>query len=518
MTTSTVYYFVDSNLFFQCQPLEQIDWAPWDGFEEVRLIVSNPVLREIDYRKSRGNGRVGSRARAASAMFRKMLKEGHRVAQPGNPRVILVVEPQHTYSPELDNRLDYRERDDQLVGTALKYSDDHHARDVRLLTHDTTPLYTAHGLSLTADQIPDSWLIPPETTPGEKEMASLKAENSRLRKKEPCFSIRCMGPSNSEIECYEASHTSFQPLTDQHVLELMHELKSRFPLETDFGSPEPAERALRQTALNAFLGTKDVFSPATDKEISEYRDKAYPQWLSACEETLRNHHRTLQDQVPKLEFSFLAENVGTRPATDALVTIEDRGGFRILPPSACHDEGEDDEDISGNAEASVLKPPPVAPSGEWQQLVGGHHPGIGRSLNSLARSIQAMQGLTDVPGTALDFPSLHVPLVQPPSHDSNAFYYKPNRPVLPKPSFSLECDQWRHGDGEEPFDGEIFMPTDQRQIKGALLFRIQAANSSMSASKLVPVRIDITRKSAFSSAQAMLKALVERPEIRIPSS
>ena len=107
VTTSTVYYFVDSNLFFQCLPLEQIDWTPWDASKEVRLIVSNPVLREIDFRKNKSNDRVGSRARVASAMFRKMLNEGHRVVRPSNPRVILVVEPQHTYSPNLENQLNY---------------------------------------------------------------------------------------------------------------------------------------------------------------------------------------------------------------------------------------------------------------------------------------------------------------------------------------------------------------------------------------------------------------------------
>ena len=81
MSASTVYYFVDSNLFLQCRPLEQLDWTPWNAFEEVRLIVSSPVLREIDYRKNKGRDRVGTRARATSAMFREMLQEGHKVVR-----------------------------------------------------------------------------------------------------------------------------------------------------------------------------------------------------------------------------------------------------------------------------------------------------------------------------------------------------------------------------------------------------------------------------------------------------
>ena len=67
VTTSTLYLFVDTNLFIHCHAPEQLDWSPWHEFEEVRLIVSTPVLREIDRLKTRG-GRVGNRARAASAM------------------------------------------------------------------------------------------------------------------------------------------------------------------------------------------------------------------------------------------------------------------------------------------------------------------------------------------------------------------------------------------------------------------------------------------------------------------
>lgn len=60
MIDSILYYFVDTNLFLQCRPLEQLDWSPWKNFEEVRLIVSKPVLREIDYRKIRETTALGN--------------------------------------------------------------------------------------------------------------------------------------------------------------------------------------------------------------------------------------------------------------------------------------------------------------------------------------------------------------------------------------------------------------------------------------------------------------------------
>ena len=153
VTTSTLYFFVDTNLFIQCQAPEQLDWSPWHDFEEVKLIVSTPVLREIDSLKTRG-GRAGKRARAASAKFRQMRGQSHKVVHAQSPRVVLSVEPQHTYSQDLADRLNYAERDDQLIGTIHQFARSNPTSDVRLLTHDTIPLYTAQGLDLTADQIP----------------------------------------------------------------------------------------------------------------------------------------------------------------------------------------------------------------------------------------------------------------------------------------------------------------------------------------------------------------------------
>ena len=116
MTNPILYYFVDSNLFLQCRPLEELDWAPWATFEEVRLIVSKPVLREIDNRKNKGHDRAGRRARATTTIFRQIQSDKRRLVRSNDPRVVLCVEPQHQYSKDLKDQLNYDERDDQLVG------------------------------------------------------------------------------------------------------------------------------------------------------------------------------------------------------------------------------------------------------------------------------------------------------------------------------------------------------------------------------------------------------------------
>ena len=503
MNNSTVSFFVDTNLFLQCRPLDQLDWTSWGAVDVVRLIVSSPVLREIDYRKNKGNDRIGTRARRTSAMFRGMLNDGQKVVREASPRVILSVEPHHPYCQNLEDRLNYNERDDQLVGTLHYFARRHEGADVRLLTHDTTPLFTARSLGLNVDIIPENWLLTPEATENEKELRSLKSELIRLKKTEPSFSIRCVDQSSTELECYHFHFTWFKPLTDDQIGKLMHRLKYYFPLEADFGSREPAERTpKRRTALDILGNTKEVFVPATAEQIEKYTKEAYPEWLDQCERILQNHHRALQCQAPLPMFSFLAENTGTRPAADALVTVEAHGHFQIQPPSSDNDIAQSSEDDDSTIlKVTQFPRPPAAPIGRWQRTMGNFLTSINRFSHMGMGQVSLDRHGTTLP--ALDF--------RPPSHDPNAFYFKPHRPSSPQTSFSLSCDQWRHDDGEEPFDGEVHFSADQDKAEGALLFRIQASNLSKSSSKRIPVRIKVAHISAFESARAMVDKLVNSP-------
>ena len=144
-------------------------------------------------------------------MFREMLGQTHKLIRDQSPRVVLSMEPQHTPSPDLAERLSYQERDHQLLGTVHSFGQSNPTGDVRLLTHDTIPLYTAQGLGLTADQISNDWLLPPETTETERKMAALEAENSRLKAAEPSFSIRFEDQSDTTVERYHASYTLCVP-------------------------------------------------------------------------------------------------------------------------------------------------------------------------------------------------------------------------------------------------------------------------------------------------------------------
>ena len=83
MDKKVLYLLPDTNLFIQCRPLHEIDWAACSDFaesQEIQLLVTNPVHREIDKMKNRGNDRIGRQARKASSDFREIVTSGKDIA------------------------------------------------------------------------------------------------------------------------------------------------------------------------------------------------------------------------------------------------------------------------------------------------------------------------------------------------------------------------------------------------------------------------------------------------------
>src|SRR3546814_3894225 len=60
----------------------------------------------------------------------------------------------------------------------------------------------------------------------------------------------------------------------------MRRLQERHPIVTDFGPNESQERPMK--AGQILLRSSERFTPATDEEISKYRDESYPEWIAGC--------------------------------------------------------------------------------------------------------------------------------------------------------------------------------------------------------------------------------------------
>ena len=478
---AALHLFCDTNLFLQCLPLAQLDWSAWQALDVVDVIVSYPVLREIDGLKHKGNDRQAKRARDANSKLRSMLPAGVEVVRESGPKVTLRVKPDLRYDDELADQLNFDERDDQIIGIAHEFAKTHHP--VCLLTDDTSPQYLAQRVGLPVEPIPEHWLLPPESDPRDKKITALQQEIKLLRENAPAVQVKFHNDHGQETQRYETTFDVFAALTSGELANLVDLLKERHPIATEFGAREPSKRAGPGGSMFDIRATIETYKPPAEAEISEYLETAYPEWLVECERFLSTCHEYFQLCNGPPRFSFLLQNHGTRPAKDCLVTVEAQGDLLIKPPP---EETGDDQDSN---QAPTLPKPPTPPRGHWtssrplRATVVANHDSLAERIGELFQ------------------PSA------PKSQHPNHFYYEHSTLDEPASSFSLACAQWRHRDGWEPFEGELYFRGEFKDTNGALVLRVHAENLPVPIETVVPVRIKVRPRSAFEAARELVERL-----------
>ena len=471
MTNRVLYLFPDTNLFIQCRPLEEIDWSDCGDFEEVHLIVCRTVQREIDNQKNRGNDRIGQRARRTSSFFGDVVRvdPDSIVVREGPPLVKLYFSPLGLPSPELSDRLDYNKSDDEIIGYVHSYIKQYENDDIRLLTHDSGPMMAAQNLGIPFIPVPDSWLLQPENNETERENSRLKQEITRLHKTEPRFQTRCIDEQGEEVESVEVECKVYEPLTLDDVRGLIRKLRDGFP---PMDEVEAAKLHVNYSNQPPWIREERV--PPSRADINEY-NRALTDWKKECEGKLSDIHQVLKrDFRPNLRLAVV--NDGTRPGRDALVTITAKGDFKVYPQS----EEEREHQLG-------LPSPPNKPRLRSRSQA--------TNIWSLASSLSKRH-------------PIYFPTTVNHQRDPNSFYYKPSRPTEPVESYSLECEQWRHGIGDQFFDVEICVDGGVDDVSGAIEYVIYAENLSTPCRKLVPVKIKVERESTKDCASRLVLKLL----------
>ena len=315
--------------------------------------------------------------------------------------------------------------------------------------------------------------------------ARLTAEVAQLKKAEPEFYIRCVDIAGKEVECIDLIHTIYDPLNEDDISEFIMILEERCPVSTDFNRKVPKPTL---GLVERVLGHRWYFEPPSEEAISKYKDQEYPEWLQDCRSMLSNIHEALQRKQGQPFFSFEVSNQGTRPGNDALVVISTKGNLEICPPPYEEDHPDDND----QRELSIPSPP-SPPQGRWRSSR--------TSLNRLLGGLNSV-GVSH----PFEIPSLPVATYLPgePRRDPNTFYYKPSRITEPSNTFSLECQQWRHGTEREAFEGYIFLAEDVTSVSGALECEIHAENLTKPARRTISVQIRLEHVSAKDSASDLV--------------
>jgi hypothetical protein len=356
--TKILTLFPDTNLFVQCKPLEELNWAIFDGADEIKLIITRPVQAEIDSHKAKGSGRLSKRARSASTLFRELLQPGIECKLiSSKPRVLLFLRQDLKHDTSLAEQLDYAERDDQLVGIAAGYAAVYPHEEVRVLTYDTGPMASARLVGIPFEEVSQEWLLAPETDESEKRIHKLEGDLLRYQKAEPAFSLVVAGEMRADTTTLQFEIVRYPCMADAEIERLMDEIRRRFPASDDFGPKNAHPKAALRNGID-FVGTaNEIFSPATEQEIEKYKNELYPDWLAQCENALRNLHGKLKKPWPA--FTVEVHNHGSRPAFYALINIRANGKFLIAPPARQDEEKE--------VVIPRLPNAPCPPKGSWSK-------------------------------------------------------------------------------------------------------------------------------------------------------
>lgn len=186
MDDSYLPLFIDTNCFLQMKDFNQIKWrALFPNAEEIALFVCQAVISELDRHKVSTNRRRKDRARSALQRI-EQAADSPGMSLPiraQSPKVDLVLWPGTPVWADFPN-LDPKSADDYLVAAASSG-----LGDGIVFSHDTGPRIRARIAGVRAVCPHDEWLLAPEQTDDQRQIAQLKRELDESKNARPKLQI-----------------------------------------------------------------------------------------------------------------------------------------------------------------------------------------------------------------------------------------------------------------------------------------------------------------------------------------
>ncbi|MER8765428.1 PIN domain-containing protein [Mesorhizobium sp. M0968] len=539
-----IHLVADTNLFFECKPLDQLPWQEL-GYDPIVILLAKPVLDEIDKHKN-ANSRTRDRALEIFRRVRQMLKFSvlESEIRTSSPKVVLRRMPSVKPDPALEEHLDYTKTDERLIGIVSTLNARSPEHRVILFTEDAGPAMTADGLAIPYLMIDESWRRPPLATDDAKRIKELKREIEAYRAQEPRISIgTCESADGSNT--IAATRKVATPLTQMEIGGFLAALKLKHALVTDFTPPSPSST----TDASGEVTKIEYSSPAED-DISKYRDVLYPQWIERCHAILSQLHHGRDEIEPPVMVRWPISNNGTRPASQVRLEFEAKGSLALRRIRT-----DDDEDSATGAPLRLPPTPPttqfplppkppsfqkqvtrISPPAEPKPKVTqgldisklmasgalGDNPRhiaemskmLGRldtsAVSAAARLLQHDVFRTFSPdaffGQASPETVSYRPLRTyiPDPHDPESFYYEdwPTTGIVKKGA--LTCDLWRHQASEQVFEFEVLF-TKTGEARGIVECTVHAENLA----KPEQARLIVSRTLDSFSVSDVASAMVE---------
>lgn len=502
-----IVLFPDTNIFLQCKSLQDLPWEDVFDVDQVDLLVGAPVQDEIDRLKQDGNHRRARRARDTHNLFRQALASSDETVtlRDGRPRVVLTFAPLLPVGRPTIPTLDLSRADDRLIDEVRHYQNGVLPDGVvsLILTSDTGMKLRARRHDVAVADVPDGWMLPPESDTRDKEISKLRAELERLRNAAPILDVALQDANRQAISSIGATLPFYPPLSGHDVDGLITEIKARYPQATDFGIDPPPSRAPTEDAstplsrlalsIHTALSSMHKWRPPTQDEITCYQ-QGYKEWIDKARERFHRLDSRLNASLRIIPLQLQLRNTGSQPADEVLIEFICYDGLRLCT-SADNEVPEPMQRLHKLDRTVILQPPPIAPKGEFVFAA------FADSMRLGAHAIRL-----DADNYLPVYPPLNTPVF---NRDRHLFYRREDDENATANS-SFSCIELRHQSDAQIFRIWVIVPATSDPQRSRLHVRVSARNVERPCELHIPITIDNARHSTLDTAKRWAIASKEK--------
>jgi hypothetical protein len=337
-----LYCFFDTNILLHFTTFDEVDWLKFLNAPQVYLMLTRPVLRELDkFKDDRTVAWRRNRARMLLSKIDGLLPQSATgvpvPTKDGIDTVFLLDIPREPDAEWIrKHALDPEVTDDRILACILQFQEQHPDRHIRFLSNDMS-----------------------------------------FRRNAIANSIDTIKPDGKELEQLEQ-----RSLEEERIRELERELQdyknSRPKLEFGFGntqeltttviSPKQGDDTLNAEVLSKAFTDEFVHRQFIEQQqhiariINQSRESApeyqFQEYVKACERYLKElepalKRRCMQQYGNMCLLSFILKNVGTAPAEDLKIELH-------FPPGTLAIDADDIEEeimIPDEPKAAWMNPP-----------------------------------------------------------------------------------------------------------------------------------------------------------------
>lgn len=306
------YCFIDTNILIHRKTFDEIDWPRVVGADEVCLVVSQVVLKELDKLKNDKTDWIQERARTLLKKLRPFIR-GSAMSATICPHVTLHIigqEPRSDF-PWAAHSLDPNWSDDRILASLLQFRREHPRANVCFVTSDSGPMSKAVRLNIPlVEEEPLEEIARTSTTAAALER--VKRELDAWKNRTPKL----------EVGFWEQGKC--EPFVTR-----------QFQLRSDTGpSDEEMEARIADDTEEIQRMCEAGEGRVSDAELTEFRRKAYEylQQIALLLPAKRSREFGL-----RTEFQFVLVNEGSAPATDVILDLTFPDGSFVVGISHVND-------------------------------------------------------------------------------------------------------------------------------------------------------------------------------------